>query len=164
MPSRGQLAKPGEDQSELVEPSRNTLKNRILPKDRDTLLEAKDQTIAKLKEQVAFLRRELKRKEDIMLRMTEGGGELLPAPASETSDSRQPATPRRVRDGNQSRDAQKEQEKSERPTLPEGYRVVATASDAWVLVGPRGMRVAGYWGKLDLWRAALDAHKHHQHE
>ena len=164
MPSRGQLAKPGENQSELVEPGQDTRKNRILPEDRDALLEAKDQTIAKLKEQVAFLRRELERKEDLLLRMAEGTGELLPAPVSEASDGSQTVTPRGVRDGNQARDAQKRQEKPERPTLPEGYRVVAIASDTWVLVAPRGLQVAGYRGELDLWKAALDARKHHRRE
>ncbi len=52
----------------------------------------------------------------------------------------------------------------EQPTLPKGYRVVAVASDAWVLVAPGGLRVAHYRDVLDLWRAQLDAHKHHRSE
>ncbi|MDQ3834646.1 MAG: hypothetical protein M3315_13675 [Actinomycetota bacterium] len=48
----------------------------------------------------------------------------------------------------------------QRPSLPEGYRVVAIASDAWVLVCPRGAWVANYRGDLDLWRATVDARKH----
>jgi hypothetical protein len=51
-------------------------------------------------------------------------------------------------------------EKPGRPALPEGYRLVAVASDNWVLVGPRGSWVASYRGGLDLWRATLDANKH----
>ena len=64
------------------------------------------------------------------------------------------------------RDAQEEvRQKPERPALPDGYRVVAIASDAWVLVAPGGLRVSGYRGELvDLRRAALDAHKHHRRE
>lgn len=58
--------------------------------------------------------------------------------------------------------AQSEGEDSERPSLPDGYRVVAVASDAWVLVDPRGAWVASYRGELDLWRASLDANSHRQ--
>jgi hypothetical protein len=54
--------------------------------------------------------------------------------------------------------------KSERPRLPGGYRVVAIASDAWVLLAPGGPRVARYHGELDLWRAELDARKHRRGE
>ncbi len=55
-------------------------------------------------------------------------------------------------------------ERQAKPTLPRGYRVVATASDAWVLVAPRGQWVAVYRGELDLWEAELDARRHHRHE
>jgi hypothetical protein len=55
-------------------------------------------------------------------------------------------------------------EKTERPTLPNGYRVVAIASDAWVLLAPGGLRVARYQGELDLWKAELDAHEHRRRE
>ena len=44
--------------------------------------------------------------------------------------------------------------------MPDGYRLVALASDNWVLVAPGGSWVDNYWGGLDLWRAALDADKH----
>lgn len=54
----------------------------------------------------------------------------------------------------------REQGKPESRMLPSGYRLVAIASDNWVLVGPRGSWVASYRGGLDLWRAVLDAHKH----
>jgi uncharacterized small protein (DUF1192 family) len=138
-------------------------KNGTPPKeDRDALLEAKDKTIAELKEQVALLRSELKRKDAILSRIAGGNGKLLPAGTSKTADGSQEVTPRGVRDGNQAGDAQKGQKKPGRPTLPDGYRVVAVASDAWVLVAPRGLRVAGYRGGLDLWKVALDAREHHQ--
>lgn len=160
--SSGQLAELDRDQLELVEPSQDNRKNEISPKDHTPLLEAKDRTIAELKEQVAFLRHQLECKDAILLRMTERIGEVLPASASEAPDSPQTATPGEVRDGS---DRVKDtQEKPERPTLPQGYRVVAVASDAWVLVAPRGLRVAGYRGELDLWRAALDAREHQRRE
>jgi hypothetical protein len=54
--------------------------------------------------------------------------------------------------------------KQERPALPGGYRVVAVASDAWVLVAPGGLRVAHYRDELDLCRAELDARKHRRGE
>jgi hypothetical protein len=155
------LIEAGSDQ--LVEPVRNVRKNGAHPKDHDALLEAKDRTIAELKEQVAFLRCELERKDAILLCMT-GGNEMLSTLASETPNNpSRTATPGGTSDGNQG-DAQEEQERPERPVLPDGYRVVAVASDAWVLVAPRGLRVAGYRGELDLWRAALDAREHHRRE
>jgi hypothetical protein len=55
-------------------------------------------------------------------------------------------------------------EKPEQPTLPDGYRVVAIASDAWVLFARGGPRVAWYHGELDLWRVDLDARKHQRGE
>jgi hypothetical protein len=51
-------------------------------------------------------------------------------------------------------------ERPELPTLPDGYRVVAIASDAWVLLAPGGLRLVRYHGELDLWRAEIDARKH----
>ena len=48
------------------------------------------------------------------------------------------------------------------PPLPAGYRVVAVASDAWVLIAPGGSRVARYFGSLELSRVARDAQEHRQ--
>ena len=48
--------------------------------------------------------------------------------------------------------------------LPVGYRLVAVASDAWVLLAPGGIRVARYVGSLDRWRVELDAREHHGRE
>ena len=33
--------------------------------------------------------------------------------------------------------------------IPAGYRVVAVASDTWVLIAPGGARVARYFGSLE---------------
>ncbi len=46
--------------------------------------------------------------------------------------------------------------------IPAGYRVVAIASDTWVLIAPGGERVARYFGNLELRRAARDAREHKQ--
>lgn len=131
--------------------------------ERDALLEAKDETIAELKAQISLLRDELKSKNAMLLRVTESIGELS-ARVSEPTGSPQTITPRgTTRAGDPASDGrQGGREKLERPKLPEGYRLVAVASDAWVLVAPGGSRVAGYRGELDLWRAALDARGHHQ--
>ena len=48
--------------------------------------------------------------------------------------------------------------------LPVGYRLVAVASDAWVLLAPGGIRVARYLGTLDRWRVELDALEHQRRE
>ena len=48
--------------------------------------------------------------------------------------------------------------------LPVGYRLVAVASDAWVLLAPGGIRVARYLGSLDPWRVELDAREHQGRE
>lgn len=53
-----------------------------------------------------------------------------------------------------------EERKPRLPPLPDGYRLVAIASDNWVLVAPGGSWVDNYRGGLDLWRATLDADKH----
>ena len=44
--------------------------------------------------------------------------------------------------------------------LPVGYRLVAVASDTWVLLAPGGIRVARYLGSLDHWRVEVDAREH----
>lgn len=112
---------------------------------RDVLLEEKDQIIAELEEQVALLRRELAEKDEILSR--KGADESPPV----SEDTSQTAS----RGDGRAKDA--------KPVLPNGYRVVAVASDAWVLVTPRGLRVAIYRGELDLCKVALDATKHHHH-
>lgn len=137
-------------------------RNWIPREDLDALLEEKDCIIAELKERVAFLSSELKRQDAILARIAEGVDEPLPARAPEAAYGPQTLTSRGARDDTQAPDVRQRQENSERPALPKGYRVVATASDAWVLVAPRGLRVAGYRGELDLWKAAQDAHEHHQ--
>ena len=48
--------------------------------------------------------------------------------------------------------------------LPVGYRLVAVASDAWVLLAPGGVRVARYLGTFDRWRVELDAREHQRRE
>ena len=132
--------------------------------DLDALLRAKDGIIAELRAQVALLHRELKRKDAVLSRIAENIGELSSARVSAAVEGPRTVTARglvRV-DNTPASNGQQRQEKPERPTLPDGYRVVAIASDAWVLVTTRGVRVAGYRGKLDLGKVALDAHEHHQ--
>lgn len=145
------------EQLGLIEPSRDIQDNRIPSEDSVPLLDAKDQTIAELKEQIAFLRRELERKDEIMLRMA--GGSSLLATASEPMEGLHSVTSGGGWDGGRASDAG---ERRERVMLPDGYRVVAFASDAWVLIAPRGLRVAAYRGELDLRKVALDARKHLQ--
>ena len=136
-------------------PGLETRRNRLPREHRHDLLEAKDRTIAELKEQVALLRSDLKRKDAILARIAEDIGELLPpAGVSEAAVGGVP-------DASRTPEARLRQE---RPTLPNGYRVVAIASNAWVLVAPRGLRVASYRGELDLRRVASDARKHHERE
>ena len=132
--------------------------------DRDALLEAKDETIAELKAQVSLLREELRSKNAMLLRVTESISKLSARLSIVTGGPRIVTTGGTVGAGDPASDAAQPQgrEKPERPKLPEGYRLVAVASDAWVLVAPGGSRVAGYRGELDLWRAALDARGHHQ--
>jgi hypothetical protein len=126
---------------------------------RDALLEAKDETIAELRAHVSLLHDELRSKNDMLLRLTESIGELSYNVRDPQAAS--PSRPMRA-DDSSSGGRQGGQDKSQRPKLPEGYRLVAVASDAWVLVAPGGSRVAGYRGGLDLQRAALDARGHHQ--
>ena len=131
--------------------------------DHDALLKAKDGIIAELRAQVALLHNELKRKDAVLSRIAENIGELSPACVSEAAEGPRMVTARGlVRVANPTSDGQQRGEKDERPALPDGYRVVAIASDAWVLVTTRGVRVAGYRGKLDLGKVALDAREHHQ--
>lgn len=135
---------------------------RLHKEDRDALIEAKDETIAELKAQVAFLRDELRNKNAMLLRVTESIGELSARVSEATGGPRKVTPGGTIRVGVPASDGRQGREKPERPKLPEGYRLVAVASDAWVLVAPGGSRVAGYRGELDLWRAALDARGHHQ--
>jgi hypothetical protein len=130
----------------------------------DSLLRAKDGIIAELRTQVALLRRELKRKDAVLSRIAENIGELSSARVSAVAEGSRTVTTRGLVgvDNNLAANGQQRQEKPERPALPDGYRVVAIASDAWVLVTTRGVRVAGYRGKLDLGKVALDAREHHQ--
>ena len=132
--------------------------------DHDALLKAKDGIIAELRAQIALLLNELKRKDAILSRIAENIGELSPACVSEAAEGTRMVTTRGLVRGvaNPTSDGQQRGEKDERPALPDGYRVVAIASDAWVLVTTRGVRVAGYRGKLDLSKVALDAREHHQ--
>lgn len=130
--------------------------------DRDALLEAKDETIAELRAQVALLRDELRRKDALLSRLTESMGELS-ARVSEAADGSRRVVPGgAVWAEGPASDGRQRLEKPERPKLPEGYRVVAVASDAWVLVTSRGVRVAGYRGELDLHRVASEAREHYQ--
>jgi hypothetical protein len=46
--------------------------------------------------------------------------------------------------------------------MPAGYRIVAVASDTWVLIAPGGARIARYFGRLERWRVARDAREHQQ--
>jgi hypothetical protein len=103
----------------------------------------------------------LERKHEIILCMAEASNEMPPSPTSEVPDGSQTITRGEGRDDGRARDAREGQEEPERPMLPNGYRVVAFASDAWVLIAPRGIRVAAYRGELDLRKVALDARTHH---
>ena len=134
--------------------------------DRD-VPDARDRAIAELKSQVIFLRRELARRDDVLMFLagmvgpsSEGTPQTPEDPYSVT-----PERPRRPAPGG-TRGARRggtrgEGEKPQWPPLPEGYRVVATASDAWVLVA-RGARVTGYRGILDPEAAARDAWEHYK--
>jgi hypothetical protein len=143
-------------------PNLEARRNEIPSEGRDAVLEAKDRLIAELRKQVAFLRGELRRKDAILSRVAEEIGEA-PVSASKPADGFQTVVSEKAKNGNtRAREAEKKQEKPGRPTLPDGYRVVAVASDAWVLIAPRGLRVAGYRGELDLGKVALDANEHHR--
>ncbi len=144
-----------------IAPNLQSQRNETPCRDRDALLEAKDRIIIELREQVTLLSNELKRKDNILSRIAEYTGELPLAYGLEAANGLQTVKPGRVRDG-RAIGAQERGEKPERMTLPDGYRLVAVASDAWVLVAPRGVRVAGYRGELELWKVELDAREHHQ--
>lgn len=136
--------------------------------DRDPLADTRDRTIAELKSQVTFLRRELSRRDDVlmflagMVRPHSEGAPEMPAEPPEAPPER-PRTPpsARTQDGARRTGRRGEAEKREWPPLPEGYRVVAYASDAWVLVA-NGARVSGYRGTLDPEGTARDAWEHHR--
>ncbi len=137
--------------------------------DRAPLPDTRDRTIAELKSQVTFLRRELSRRDDVLMflaGMVGPGSESAPEMPEEPSEAPPPEGPRLPLPGGRQDVARRmgrrgEAEKREWPPLPEGYRVVAYASDAWVLVA-RGARVAGYRGILDPEETARDAWEHHR--
>ncbi len=137
---------------------------------RDAAPDTRDRTIAELKSQLIHLRRELSRRDDVLMVLAgmvgpsaKGADETPDEPPSNGSQERPVAqTPASTRGGTNNRGrSRREVEKPEWPPLPEGYRVVATASDAWVLVA-RGFRVAGYRGILDPEEAARDAWEHQE--
>lgn len=57
-----------------------------------------------------------------------------------------------------------ETQPTDETSIPAGYRVVAVASDTWVLLAPGGARIARYFGSLELWRAARDAREHQRED
>ena len=137
--------------------------------DRDATPDTRDRTIAELKNQVALLRRELARRDDVLMFLAgmvgpraEGAPEMPkdPSSAPPPEGPRRPA-PKGARDGARRRGARGEAERPGWPPLPDGYRVVATASDAWVLVSG-GVRVSGYREILDPEGVARDAWEHHR--
>ena len=136
--------------------------------DRDLPADTRDRTIAELKSQVTFLRRELARRDDVLMFLagmvgprSEDAPEMPEEPSNFPPERPRPPAPDVTRNGTQRSGSRREAEKPEWPPLPEGYRVVATASDAWVLVAG-GARVAGYRGYLDREGAAEDAWEHHR--
>ena len=155
---------PDEDSVAFDLQSRRSEKHQT---DRADASDTRDRTIAELKSQVTFLRRELSRRDDVLMFLADMVGprseEVRGLPEDPPSAPRK--APRAPAPGgsreNARRKARGEPEKREWPPLPEGYRVVATASDAWVLVAG-GMRVAGYRGILDPEGAAQDAWEHHR--
>ena len=131
--------------------------NRDLPAD------TRDRTISELKSQVTFLRRELARRDDVLMFLagmvgprSEDVSEMPEEPSNAPPERPRTPAPGATRNGGRG-----EAEKPEWPPLPEGYRVVATASDAWVLVAG-GARVAGYRGFLNREGVAHDAWEHHR--
>lgn len=136
--------------------------------DHDPLADTRDRTIAELKSQVTLLRRELSRRDDVLMFLAgmvgphlEDTSEMPEEPSKAPPERPRMSAPGRTRDGARKTGARGETEKPEWPPLPEGYRVVAYASDAWVLVA-RGERVAGYRGILDREETAQDAWEHHR--
>ena len=135
--------------------------------DRDSPADTRDRTIAELKSQVTFLRRELARRDDVLMFLagmvgprSEDAPETSEEPSNFPPERPRTPAPGGAHNGARSR-ARGEAEKPEWPPLPEGYRVVATASDAWVLVAG-GVRVGGYRGYLDREGVARDAWEHHR--
>ena len=55
-----------------------------------------------------------------------------------------------------------ETQPTDETSIPAGYRVVAVASDTWVLIAPGGARIARYFGSLERWQVARDAREHEQ--
>ena len=136
--------------------------------DRDPPADTRDRTIAELKSQVTLLRRELSRRDDVLMFLagmvgprSEDAPEMPEEPPKALPE--RPRTPplRAGTNGTRGTGRRGETEKREWPPLPEGYRVVAYASDAWVLVAS-GARVAGYRGTLDPEGTARDAWDHHR--
>ncbi len=134
---------------------------------RDALPDTRDRTIAELKSQVTFLRRELARRDDVLMFLagmvgprSEDAPEMPEDPPNVPPAGPRPPAPG-PRDNARRRGSWGEAQKPKWPPLPEGYQVVATASDAWVLVA-RGARVAGYRGILDPEGTARDAWEHHE--
>lgn len=148
---------------------RRSLRNGRQHADRETIPDAdRERTIAELKSQVIHLRRELARRDDVLMFLAgmagSRSGEDLATPDGppRAAPERPKARPlREAREGARRRSRDEPDKKPEWPPLPEGYRVVATASDAWVLVA-RGSRVAGYRGTLDPETAVEDAWEHHR--
>ncbi|CAA9480145.1 MAG: hypothetical protein AVDCRST_MAG25-2715 [uncultured Rubrobacteraceae bacterium] len=136
--------------------------------DHDSPVDTRDRTIAELKSQVTLLRRELSRRDDVLMFLAgmvgprSEGAQEMPEPSNAQPEIRHTPPPVGTREGVRRTGRRGEAEKREWPPLPEGYRVVAYASDAWVLVA-RGARVAGYRGTLDPEDTARDAWEHHRH-
>ena len=138
--------------------------------DRDVTADTRDRAIAELKSQVTFLRRELARRDDVLMFLagmvgprSEEAPQMQENPSNASpSETPQMPAPEMTRDGAHRRGSRREPEKPAWPPLPEGYRVVATASDAWVLVA-NGARVTGYRGVMDREGVARDAWEHHKH-
>ena len=136
--------------------------------DRDAAPDTRDRTIAELKSQVTFLRRELARRDDVLMFLagmvgprSENAPEMMEDPSDVSPERPRRSAPGGTRNSAQRGGARGEREKPEWPPLPAGYRVVATTSNAWVLVA-RGAKVAGYRGILDPEVTARDAWEHHK--
>ncbi len=138
--------------------------------DHDALSDTRDRTIAELKSQVTLLRRELARRDDVLMFLAgmvgphSEGASSVPneTPFQEPPERAVSRTPVRARGGTSARKTTRgEPEKPAWPPLPHGYRVVATASDAWLLVA-RGSRIASYRSILDREETAREAWEHYE--